>query len=481
MSQKSSTKKKSSSTKKKVINEEELNNEIIEMSDNEAIDSPQNEAYAISDNNINQKRKPQQVWEDTDDKDVEVDLSKVARLRKLRKNKEETVVTGEEYQDRLKEYYSKTMTTSHFYDWVNKGVETTEKKEESYLDSILKTNVPIIEGSKTETLPSEIIKLSKAAVLPLESRHNCVIQAIDFHRNNETLLTSGLDKTIKIFNLSKVFETNKYELRPMKTLYTKNLPILTAKFNNSYNEILATGLKKYLLSFDLVKESFDKSSPSFITARLENKIKSFALSPDEQTIALFGHNQYVMMVSAKTKQLLYEFRLNSECSSVCFSPDSDYLFTSTEDGNIYQWDLNTRKIAEMFHDTGSFKTTCIDFSNDGNYLVAGNSAGIANIYGFNKLSKTIDKTLLKEIDNLTTSLDNVKFNPRGEIMAITSKWKRNAIRLVHVPTQTVFSNWPNFRTKLSYLNKVCFSGNSRYMALGNDIGNVIVYNFDHYE
>lgn len=475
--------KKESANKKRA---ESVSDEEPEVSDSVSEDEeqkggfiPVSQTYNDS-RNLNQKR-VQAAWQDDDDKDIQVDISGVSRLRKLRKNAEETKISGEEYQDRLKEYYSKTTTSSHFYDWVTKKSEARDKQEESYLDSMLKSNVSIMEGAKTDTIPADIIKLSKAAEIPTESKHNCVIQALDFHRNNETLLSTGMDKTIKIFNLSKTFESNKYELRPMKSLYTKNLPILTAKFNCSNNEILASGMRKYLLSFDLVKETFDKSAPSFITSRLDGKIKSFNLSHDDETIALYGHNQYVMMTSAKTKQLLYELRLNSEISACCFSPDNKYLFTSTEDGNLYQWDLGMRKIVEMFHDVGSLKTTCIDFSKDGSYLASGNSVGIANLYGFNKLTKTVDKSLLKEFGNLTTSIDNVKINPAGEVMAVTSRWKRNAIRLVHLPSRTVYSNWPNFRTKLSFINRVEFSQNSKYMALGNENGNVIVYNFDHYE
>ena len=430
---------------------------------------------------IKKKEDIPSIWEDPDDKEIRMNLSTVSRLRKLRKHHKETIVSGEEYQDRLKEYYNKTTKTSHFYDWVNKKADVEEATEESYLDSILKTNVSILEGSKTDVLPPEIIKISRVTNNPRESKHNCVIQAIDFHRNNETLLSSGLDKTIKIFNISKVFETNKYEMRPLKTLYATNLPILTAKFNSSRNEILATGLRKYLLIFDLVKETFDKSAPSFITSRLNGKIKSFKLSPDEETIALYGDNQYLMMADARTKQLKFELRLNSECSSCVFSPDNRYLFASTEDGNIYQWDLNMRKVVEMFHDVGSMKTTCMDFAGDSSYLASGTSSGIANLYRYNRLTRTLDKNIAKEITNLTTSLDDVHFNPTGEIMAISSRWKRNAIRLVHMPSQTVFSNWPNMKTKTSFIHRVAFSENSRYMALGNDVGNVIIYNLEHYE
>jgi len=428
--------------------------------------------------NTSSKRKQESLWFDPDDKEVEMDISQVARLRKLRKNKEETTISGEEYQNRLQEFYQSQITNSTFYQWADKKIQ--EEEETSALDSILKTNTSIIEGTRKQSLPPEIIKLSKVAAIPHENRHNSVIQAIDFHKSKPTMITAGLDKTIKIFNIAKTFDSSKYELKPLKNIYLKNLPVVSAQFNCTQNEIVATGLKKYVLSFDLVKETFEKSAPSFITDRLEGKIKSFLISPDEKYIALYGHNQYLMMLSAKTKQLLYEFRLNSECSAVTFSSDSDQLFASTEDGDIYQWDLASRKIMDVFHDNGSLKTNCIDFSGDGNYLVTGNSVGIANLYQYNNITKNLKKTPIKEIENLTTSLDNTKFNPESEIIAVTSKWKRNAIRLVHLPSYTVFSNWPNMRTKLSFINRVQWSSDSKYLAIGNDLGNVIVYNFEHY-
>jgi len=486
LSQRTSGKKSALSNKKSL--QKEVEEEKVELTfedESDVEDDGEGESIPIqtfdASASLNQKRKPVQAWEDPDDQEVEMDISSVARLRKLRKNQEETVITGEEYQDRLKEYYNNSIKTSHFYDWTSKKVEVADTQGESYLDSLLKTNTSILESNKSQGLPRDILKLTRAAAIPLENRHSSVIQALDFHKNNETLLSAGLDKTIKIFNISKVLETNKFELRPVKSIFTKNLPILTAKFNGTYNEIIATGQRKYILGFDLVKETFEKSAPSFITARLQNKVKSFSLSHDDQTIAIYGHNQYMMMVSAKTKQLLFELRLNSEISACSFSPDDKYLFATTEDGSIYQWDLNMRRVVEVFHDQGSMKTTCVDFSQDGSFLASGNSTGIANLYSFNKMTRTLEKNVTKEVGNLTTSLDNVKFNPTGEMLAITSRWKRNAIRILHVPTQTVFSNWPNMRTKLSYINRVCFSDNSRYLAIGNDIGNVIVYNFEHFE
>ncbi len=61
-----------------------------------------------------------------------------------------------------------------------------------------------------------------------------------------------------------------------------------------------------------------------------------------------------------------------------------------------------------------------------------------------------------------------------------SKWKKNAIRLVHIPSYTVFSNWPNFKTNLKFVTAAAFSANGRYLGVGNDAGNVYLYNLRHY-
>lgn len=89
-------------------------------------------------------------------------------------------------------------------------------------------------------------------------------------------------------------------------------------------------------------------------------------------------------------------------------------------------------------DVGSMNTNCLHCSEDGSYLATGNNAGLTNLYSFNKVTKTLNKKPVKEIDNLTTSIDDVAFNPAGEILAFASKWKKNSIRLFHMSTNTVF-------------------------------------------
>lgn len=82
--------------------------------------------------------------------------------------------------------------------------------------------------------------------------------------------------------------------------------------------------------------------------------------------------------------------------------------------------------------------------------------------------------------NVRTSIDSMRFNPTGDILAISSRREKDSLKLVHVPTQTVFSNWPTSKTPLGYVCSVDFSPGSKYMAIGNDKGKCLLYKVMHY-
>ena len=119
-------------------------------------------------------------------------------------------------------------------------------------------------------------------------------------------------------------------------------------------------------------------------------------------------------------------------------------------------------------------------SENGVYLAAGSSSGIVNIYNYDQSTHKINKTPIKEITNLTTKISGLKFNAANEILACSSKWKKNAIKLVHFPSMTTFQNWPNIKTKLNNITAFDISYNCKYMAAGNENGNIFLYNFEHY-
>lgn len=82
--------------------------------------------------------------------------------------------------------------------------------------------------------------------------------------------------------------------------------------------------------------------------------------------------------------------------------------------------------------------------------------------------------------NLTTYINQVQFNHDGQLLAIASRSKKNALRLINTRTLKVYSNWPAGKAPLSYVNALQWSPNSRYLAVGNDRGQVQLFKLNHY-
>ncbi len=92
----------------------------------------------------------------------------------------------------------------------------------------------------------------------------------------------------------------------------------------------------------------------------------------------------------------------------------------------------------------------------------------------------LDRILIKEVQNITTKVDDLCFNYTGEILAAYSSWKRNALKLIHLKSQTVFMNWPNIQTNLQKVSAIAFSPNSKFLSVGNDEGALNIYTLSHY-
>eukprot|EP01017_Pseudomicrothorax_dubius_P042738 TRINITY_DN7018_c0_g1_i3.p1 TRINITY_DN7018_c0_g1~~TRINITY_DN7018_c0_g1_i3.p1 ORF type:complete len:384 (+),score=89.46 TRINITY_DN7018_c0_g1_i3:134-1285(+) len=369
--------------------------------------------------------------------------------------------------------------------WAFKTVNKEEvfaPKRRTHLEALLAQEAEIVERKATSQagaeLPSGLIAIKKIARSARDDNHKAVIQTIDFHKNNQILLTGGFDKVIKLFNLRKREEDANFALKAVKSYYLKGLPVGKAKFLHTRNEILACGLRKFMLSVDMTADRIERLSSAGFTTSFERKIDGFSVSRDEEYIALWSKEQgNIEILDSGSKQMLFELKMNEGCSDAVFSDDGRTLWSVGNSGSICVWDINTRRMSSMFQDHGSYNTTCCDLSANGTYFATGSHSGVVNVYTRARDGST---SHLKELGNLTTAVSSLSFNEANGMMVAFSKWKRNAVRLVHLPSTTVFSNWPNFKTNLGLIHSASFSSDNKYLALGNEEGSVFVYNFPHY-
>ncbi len=65
---------------------------------------------------------------------------------------------------------------------------------------------------------------------------------------------------------------------------------------------------------------------------------------------------------------------------------------------------------------------------------------------------------------------------------MSSRLKKDALRLLHVPSRTVFQNFPaSNNAPFNYISAAAFSPHSGYFSVGNDKGRALLYRLNHYE
>lgn len=145
------------------------------------------------------------------------------------------------------------------------------------------------------------------------------------------------------------------------------------------------------------------------------------------------------------------------------------------------WDVKSRQCLERFSNGDGTITSSLSASY--NNLAVGAESGVVNLYSEHQkqsLRGGVDKAPLKSIMNLHTSADCVRFNTDGQILAMSTQRNKNSLKLLHVPSKTVFSNWPTSKTPLGYVWSMDFSPQSKFFAIGNDKGKCLLYKLKHY-
>lgn len=144
---------------------------------------------------------------------------------------------------------------------------------------------------------------------------------------------------------------------------------------------------------------------------------------------------------------------------------------SIEDGRVFVWDMGTRDCIHMFEDEGTLRSTALAASPDGSFVACASDMGVVNLYNASTVRSEARPKPLRALLNLTTMVDNLKFNHDGQVLVMSSRMKKDALRVVHTASQTVFNNWPTAETPLGYVHSLDISPTSGYLALVRRVGN----------
>ncbi|EPS44084.1 hypothetical protein H072_1955 [Dactylellina haptotyla CBS 200.50] len=433
------------------------------------------------------------AWEDSDDERLTISLSTNPRLRKLRTTELDDVITGTEYTKRLRIQYERI---NPIPDWSlpqkdserpkksrrtlrqSQSPEASSDEEDEVMDIDLPTNnslATLLQSSSTYTkrskvgkLPPETLDISRLRDANYLAPSHSGIQSLSFHKTHPLLLSAGFDHVLRLYHIDK--KTNP----PATSLYLQGTPIHTAAFHPDGKRVIAGGRRRYFHIWDLESGKVEKITRIYGNQEHQKSMEKFKLSPCGRFMALCGAHGYVNILDAKTGQWVSSVVVEGVVADISWSIGGKTLFVANKGGEIWEWSSSERKIESRWVDEGGVGLTTISLGGNDRWCAVGSQSGVVNIYDRKEKVKVEGHpTPKRALGNLVTGINVLEFSDDGQLLCMGSKDKRDALRMVHLPTCTVFKNWPTTSTPVGSIMCASFAGSaSGLFAFGNQQGKV---------
>ncbi|KAG2429315.1 hypothetical protein HXX76_011083 [Chlamydomonas incerta] len=467
------------------------------------------------------------VWSDPDDAAISVDVAKVNRLRKLRKDDKQTTMDGAEYEAALrKQHQALNPRTS----WATRkakqqqqkkkrrdedGEEEAEDAEEDAEEAEVAAEAEALlarAGGLTERaaggfrqLPPGQIETTRLKDANQHAPSESVVQAVQFHPNGQLLLTAGLDKKLRLFTADGLRNPL------LQAVHLDDLPVTAAAFAPcassagaaaaAADRVVLAGRRPFFYVFDMGAGRVERVlGPAGCGLK---SLERFDVSPpsssafgSEPLVAFTGDGGSIPLVSLRSRQWVASLRMSGTVRALAFAADGTELLSTGDDGAVHVWDLRTRRCRLVFADAGNIgDASSLALSADGRWIATGAGSGVVNVYRKAEVEEAAARAAssglggggrvsvapARELMNLTTNVDTLRFSPDSQMLALASRMKRDALRLVHLPSLTVFSNWPTGRSPLHYVHSLDFSPHCGLLAIGNAKGRALLYRLHHYQ
>lgn len=446
------------------------------------------------------QKKKKKVWQDDDDDDIENDkkkekisLTSSHRNNNLRKSESETEIALSDYIQRQRSYFKDTSIVRT--DWAKMGKVSQNNTGENVdkiqtIQSLLSSSKPLLAKTGSEKqhmnlpLPPSKLNIVRCKDINWREKVEGTLRTVQFHPTHksqknsgerELVLTASMDKRLNFFKINDSGEHSE----KVHGIFLKDMPIYKASFLGNSGNVIASGRRPFFYLYDAEAGKIDKVPR--INGRTEKSLESFITSPNGELIVFLGYDGYLLVWDVKSKSLVGTLKINGQVRCASFTKNSNELLASGSDGDVYRFDMRSRKCISRFQNEDGTVSSSLTLSSS--LMAVGAESGIVNLYSAKVESSTISTYAmppLKSISNIQTLVSDLKFNNTGDILAISSKMDKNAFRLLHVPSKGVFSNWPTSKTPLGYVSCMDFSHDSKFLAIGNDKGKCLLYKLNHY-
>jgi U3 small nucleolar RNA-associated protein 18 len=484
-----------------------------------------------------EQKRPRAVWYDSDDDRLTVSLAADTRLRKLRDTEADDVISGREYIARLRRQYERLHPRPEWLDYARKKRKTshgadsdsdsdismdgdTDTPTTKPLAEILRSLTPLTRSNKTidgsrkrRKLRPEVIDIQRTKDITPSGPSS--IDTLHFHPQYPLLLAAGPSQTITLYHISP---EPPHPNPVLTSLHVKGMPVHTAAFNNppssttsdttDATQVYLSSRRRYFHTWSLSTGTITKITRPLTTIKHDQRTtEHFKLSPCGRYMGLVSSSRKaggsINVLSTTTHQLLAQCRIDAQggVSDFDWWQDGEGFAVVGKNGEVSEFSMSEKRIIARWHDEGAVGTTVLSIGGEASRWTAiGSSSGIVNIYdrkapdflkilhpGYTTTDNSPNITThrpapTKTLSNLTTPISSLAFSPDGQLLVMASRWKKNALRLVHLPSCTVYRNWPTDKTALGRVASVALggieaggggiTGGREWLAVGNEQGAV---------
>ncbi|KAF7327524.1 Methyltransf-2 domain-containing protein [Mycena kentingensis (nom. inval.)] len=473
-----------------------------------AATAPSTEMHNLTDADLFLVNDTQESVGDTSESEATSDDEPVVsleshRLRKLRDHPDETALTSRQYETRLRRQFERINPQPA---WAK--ARMSEKSADG-IDALLSRTTGVLGNrpAKASLTPGELaIERLRDANQAAAASDSGEAKSLAFHPSASVpLLAVGTaDRRVRLFNVDG------HTSPLLQTLHLPTLPLSQSSltFHPSGSSLLLAGQRPFYFVYDLQRGemlhkagrglwgSYDSttavaaprkrprgahaSSDSACAEGLE--ITSFDTRGEILAVAGKGGNIHLLDWKSGAGQVVDTLKCGASLRSMWWKGGGGNLVALTNDSEVYIWDVGERRCIRRWKDDGGYRGSarCMTGTQNG-WLAVGSNTGLVNVYKDALAEGSLYQPKpTKTLGHLSTAVTALKYNHDGQVMAMASKDKKDALRLVHPPSLTAFSNWPTSSTPLGHITAIDFSPGSEYLAIGNTRGRVLLYHMLEY-
>jgi U3 small nucleolar RNA-associated protein 18 len=451
------------------------------------------------------------VWDDSDDDRLAISLAGNPRLRKLRVNENEDIVSGREYTKRLRRQFERLNPAPEWAQTSSRPAKRRRRSSAGSASSLSSDDMDIDEtdlstlplarilqdtGSQARSQAStkrpkirpEVLDIQQTRSIPLVQPSS--ITSLSFHPEYPVLLSSGPASTLYVHHIAPTAHPTPNPL--LTSVHIRNTPLHTSAFQlPKGDKIFFSGRRRYFHTWDLPSGSIQKVTRVYGQKEEQRSMERFKLSPCGRYMAVIGSSKkgggIVNILDANTTQWIAALRIEGANGVADFAwwSDGEGLTVVGKGGEVGEWNVDSRSFIARWIDDGFAPTVLTLGGLNGpkslggdRWVVIGSQSGIVNIYdrrnfvSDNEIKITERPQPKRAFDQFTKPTSNLEISADGQLLAFSSKWKKDALRLVHLPSCTVYRNWPTDKTPLGKITAIAFGRQDNILAVANEAGKI---------